>query len=85
MSKLSANSIASFYTIEQIAGKITEYQGYLDSAAQGGYRLDTTQGAQSGTPPDPIAISELLETYLKAYQIKTGQSFVRLISAEYTP
>ena len=85
MAKLSAASIAACYTLEKIQQKITEYQDLLDDAAQGEYRLDTTQGSQTGTPADPDKVGELLQVYLKAYRIKTGQNFARLINADYRP
>jgi hypothetical protein len=85
MAKLSAASVASFYTAEQIAAKISEYQALLDAAAQGGYRLDTTQGNQSATPPDPDRVGELLEVYLKAYRIKTGTQYARMIHTDFRP
>jgi hypothetical protein len=85
VAKLSAVSIASFYTAEEIAVKIAEYQQILDSAASGSYRLDTTSGAQSVTPPDLGTVSELLQVYLKAYQLKSGTAYTRLISVDYHP
>jgi len=85
MAKLSAASIASFYTAEQIAAKIAEYQGLLDGAAAGGYGLDTTAGSQRTAPPDPSVVGQLLETYLKAYKIKTGQGFATLTHVDFRP
>ena len=85
MSKLSAASIASFYTADQIAAKIKEYQDALDAAAQGSYRLDSGQNGQNVAPPDPVALGQLLEAYLKAYKIKTGQGYARLINVDYRP
>jgi hypothetical protein len=85
MAKLSAASVASFYTAEQIAAKIVEYQTALDSAAQGAYRLDSGSNAQSATPPDPVVLGELLEVYLKAYKIKTGQQYASMVTVDYRP
>ncbi|MBE3064304.1 MAG: hypothetical protein IMZ69_04725 [Spirochaetes bacterium] len=85
MAKLSAASVASYYTAAQIAAKITEYQTLLDNAAQGPYRLDSGQNSQGVTPPDPSVIGQLLETYLKAYKIKTGQGFATLTHVDFRP
>lgn len=85
MAKLSAASIAAIYTADEIKAKITEYQTALDNAASGAYRLGTTQGEQSGTPPSPEKIGEILEVYMQAYRIATGQGYVRVIHADYHP
>lgn len=85
MGKLSATTIASVYTLLQIDEKITYYQEILDTAAAGGYQLDTTSGDQRITPPDPVRVGELLQVYLKARQIQTGESSVRFYRGEYRP
>jgi len=85
MGQLSPRSIANFYTQAEIETKIAEYQSILDAAAQGGYSLDTTAGNQRVTPPDPDQVSKLLETWMKAYEIKTGTSRTKLYTADYRP
>jgi len=83
--RLSPTTIASYYSVEDIRAKITQYQELLDSAASGAYRLDTTAGAQSTTPPDVEQVSAELEAWMKAYQIKTGTTPTRMYTGDYKP
>lgn len=82
----TAAAIANIYTASQIQAKIAEYQDKIDAAASGGYRLDTTQGAQSSTPANPDQLMTLMSIWMKAYEIKTGTYCgARIINANYTP
>lgn len=87
MGRLSAQYIAQIYTLEQIDAKISALESALIGAAQGGYSLDTTQGRQTVTPPnDPASIESLLNVYLKARMIKTGDyEGTRIVAGGYTP
>lgn len=86
MGQLSPRQIARFYTLNEIETKISEYQEYLDRAAQGAASIDTTAGNQRTTPPDDVdKISSLLQTWLKAHEIKTGGSPTYMYSGDYRP
>lgn len=83
---MTAYQVAEYYTLAEIDAKIVEYQDAYDASLMGGYRLDTTQGAQSRTPPDPARLSEALALWLKARAIKSGTyTGTQIIHANYTP
>lgn len=83
---MTAQQIANYYTLAQIDAKIALYQTAYDSAVSGGYSLDTTQGRQSVTPPDPDKIATALALWLKAREIKAGTyTGPQMIHANYTP
>lgn len=83
---MNAQQIADYYTLAQIDTKIALYQTAYDAAVSGSYSLDTTQGRQSVTPPDPDKISKALALWLKARDIKAGTyTGPQLIHANYTP
>ena len=87
MGRLNAQYIAQIYTLEQIDAKISALESALIGAAQGGYSLDTTQGRQTvTTPSDPASIESLLNVYLKARMIKTGDyEGTRIVAGGYMP
>jgi len=83
---MNAYQIAKYYTLEQIAAKIATYQDAVDGAVTGGYSLDTTQGRQAVTPPDPDKASKYLALWLKAYEIKSGTyAGAQILHVNYTP
>ena len=83
---MNAYQIAKYYTLEQIAAKIATYQDAVDGAVTGGYSLDTTQGRQAVTPPDPDKAAKYLALWLKAYEIKSGTyTGPQIIHVNYTP
>ena len=83
---MTAYQIAEYYTLAQIDAKIAIYQEAYDGAISGGYSLDTTQGRQSVTPPDPDKLSTALALWLKAREIKAGTyTGTQIIHANYTP
>lgn len=89
MAKLSPQSLAVIYTgkTDDLLAKIADYETLLERASAGGYTLDTTQGRQSGSPPDTgiDSISETLEAYIGAYKILTGQIIERKTHVNFTP
>ena len=86
MRVMSPYQIASYYTLAQIDATILKYQTAYDSALSGGYSLDTTQGRQSVTPPDPDKLSTALALWIKAREIKAGTyTGAQIIHVNYTP
>ena len=85
--RLNPHYIAQIYTLEQIDAKIATLETALTGAAQGGYSLDTTQGKQTVTAPTDIAsVESLLNVYLKARMIKTGDyEGTRIVAGGYAP
>lgn len=82
----NAYQIANAFTLVQIDEQIASYMSALNGAAQGGYRLDTTQGNQQVTPANPDQVSSLLSIWLKARDIKAGTyQGAQPIHVNYTP
>ena len=85
--KLSAQTIATMYTLEQIDAKIVALESSLTGATQGGYSFDSGQHKQTVTPPGNVeSIESLLAVYMKARAIKTGAyKGAQIVSVNYTP
>lgn len=80
---LSPQVICDLYTLEQINEKVTFWEGQLERASTKLYDKDTTQGRQRVEASDLDKISDTLQVYLKAKQLKSGLGQPHIISANF--
>lgn len=83
---LNAHIIAKMYTKSEIEEKIKFYENALQSSAEGGYSLNTSQSNQSASPADITGVERLYALWLKALAIKTGKyTGAKIHAINYTP
>ena len=83
MAGLSSQTLCNLYTLEQIESKVTFYQEQLDNATVKSYNKDSSQGSQKVESAEINRIADILQSWLKAWELKKGMRSVRIVSANY--
>lgn len=83
MAGLSPNTLCNLYTLEQIESKVTFYQEQLDGATMKSYDKDTSQGRQKVESAEINRIADILQSWLKAWELKKGMGGVNIVSVNF--
>lgn len=82
---LDPQQIAKNFTLAEIQAKIDIYLTLIDQAAESSkYSLDTTQGRQSVESHDLDKLTSILNTWITAKNILSGNTGAKLYGADYT-
>ena len=80
---LSPQVICDTHTLEEIDTEVTFWKAQLKRASTSEYDKDTTQGRQRVRAAELKDISDTLQIYLKAKQLKSGLGGTHIISANF--
>ena len=83
MAGLSPQTLCNLYSLEQIEAKVTFYQEQLDNATVKMYDKDSSQERQKVESAEIDKIESILQSWLKAWELKKGMRSVRIVSANY--